>query len=121
MWFTALGAGTLYGYLLHGFVVKAGIYLGWFDHAWLHRPLGAVFVTALAAVGVTLLCTGPVRRVFRCAVEPGMAWAFRQDPARPARERRTGEKGGNGEKSETSGAAPENERNDRVRRETTRV
>lgn len=40
MWFTALGAGTLYGYLLHGFVVKAGDFYGWFDHKWLHRPLG---------------------------------------------------------------------------------
>ena len=31
MWFTALGAGTLYGYLLHGFLVKAADYQGWFD------------------------------------------------------------------------------------------
>ncbi|WP_086735087.1 acyltransferase family protein [Streptomyces glaucescens] len=121
MWFTALGAGTLYGYLLHGFVVKAGVYLGWFDHAWLHRPLGGLFVTALAAAGVTLLCTGPVRRVFRCAVEPGMDWAFRRDAAEAARERRTGESSGDRGKSETSGSVPENERNDRARRETTRV
>ncbi len=45
MWFTALGAGTLYGYLLHGFLVKAGDYQGWFERAWLHRPLGEIFVT----------------------------------------------------------------------------
>ncbi|MGV9456984.1 acyltransferase family protein [Streptomyces sp. NPDC003635] len=87
MWFTALGAGTLYGYLLHGFVVKAGDYLGWFEPAWLHRPLGEVFVTVLAAVGVTLLCTAPVRRVFRCVMEPEMKWAFKRDAAELARER----------------------------------
>ncbi|GAA2457432.1 acyltransferase family protein [Streptomyces glaucus] len=86
-WFTALGAGTLYGYLLHGFLVKAGDYRGWFDHAWLHRPLGEIFVTVLAAAAVTLLCTRPVRRVFRFAMEPRMEWAFKRDAAEPARER----------------------------------
>ncbi|MEV8548679.1 acyltransferase family protein [Streptomyces glaucescens] len=129
-WFTALGAGTLYGYLLHGFVVKAGVYLGWFDHAWLHRPLGGAVAAALAAAGVTLLCTGPVRRVFRCVVEPRMDWAFRQDGPRAAQGDRAGGSGGSAEKSGSSGAggdggrsgtAPGERRDDRVRRETTRV
>jgi hypothetical protein len=79
MWFTALGAGTLYGYLLHGFLIKGAGFAGWFDHAWLHRPLGELFVSALAAIAVTLLCTSPVRRVFRFAMEPDMNWAFRKD------------------------------------------
>jgi fucose 4-O-acetylase-like acetyltransferase len=83
-WFTALGAGTLYGYLLHGFVVKAGDFYGWFDHRWLHEPLGEVFVTLIAGAVVTLLCTGPVRRVFRFAMEPEMKWAFRPEAAGPA-------------------------------------
>ncbi|MFI2374357.1 acyltransferase family protein [Streptomyces sp. NPDC018964] len=87
MWFTALGAGTLYGYLLHGFVVKAGDYRGWFDHSALHRPLGEIAVSVLAAVVVTLLCTAPVRRVFRCVMEPRMEWAFKRDAAELARER----------------------------------
>lgn len=87
MWFTALGAGTLYGYLLHGFVVKLAVYEGWFDPGWLHRPLGEILVTALAGAGVTLLCTGPVRRVFRFAMEPRMDWAFRRDAVEQARER----------------------------------
>ena len=78
-WFTALGAGTLYGYLLHGFVVKAGDFYGWFDHRWLHGPLGEVFVTLVAGAVVTLLCTSPVRRVFRFAMEPEMKWAFRPE------------------------------------------
>ncbi|MFE4630675.1 acyltransferase family protein [Streptomyces mirabilis] len=86
MWFTALGAGTLYGYLLHGFLVKGGDYWGWFDHEWLHRPLGEIFVTLVAGVAVTLLCTAPVRRVFRFAMEPSMEWAFRRDATEPARE-----------------------------------
>ncbi|MFI6933105.1 acyltransferase family protein [Streptomyces sp. NPDC050287] len=81
MWFTALGAGTLYGYLLHGFLIKGGEYGGWFDHAWLERPLGEIFLSVLAAAAVTLLCTSPVRRVFRFAMEPTMEWAFKPDSA----------------------------------------
>ena len=86
-WFTALGAGTLYGYLLHGFLVKGAGYAGLFHHAWLHRPYGVLLVSALAATAVTLLCTPPVRRVFRFAVEPRMEWAFRRDAAELARDR----------------------------------
>ncbi len=98
MWFTALGAGTLYGYLLHGFFVKAGDYQGWFEHGWLHRPLGEIFVSVVAAVGVTLLCTSPVRRVFRFATEPKMEWAFKRDAAELARERENQESAGAREK-----------------------
>jgi fucose 4-O-acetylase-like acetyltransferase len=90
MWFTTLGAGTLYGYLLHGFLVKLGDYRGWFEHPWLHRPLGEILVTVLAATAVTVLCTRPVRRVFRFAMEPAMEWAFRQDAAEQARDRARG-------------------------------
>ncbi|MFJ5259745.1 acyltransferase family protein [Streptomyces sp. NPDC088387] len=86
-WFTALGAGTLYGYLLHGFLVKAGDYRGWFEHDWLYTPLGEIFVTVVAAAAVTLLCTRPVQRLFRFAMEPKMNWAFRPDTAQVARER----------------------------------
>ncbi|MEV0369325.1 acyltransferase family protein [Streptomyces sp. NPDC050636] len=88
MWFTALGAGTLYGYLLHGFLAKGSRFWGWFDdYAWLHTPLGEIAVTLIAAVVVTALCTPPVRKVFRFAMEPTMAWAFRKDPADTARSR----------------------------------
>nr|WP_311669276.1 acyltransferase family protein [Streptomyces sp. DSM 44915] len=76
-WYSVLGAGTIYGYLLHGFVVKASRWEEWYDAAWVTTPAGQLAVTAIAAVGVTLLCTAPVRRVFRCVVEPGMDWAFR--------------------------------------------
>ncbi|MCK8431647.1 acyltransferase family protein [Streptomyces sp. D2-8] len=92
MWFTALGAGTLYGYLLHGFLVKAGDYQGWFEASWMHRPAGEILVTALAAAVVTVLCTRPVQRVFRFAMEPKMEWAFKRDAAELARERQSAER-----------------------------
>ncbi|GAB7033518.1 acyltransferase family protein [Streptomyces sp. NPDC021749] len=86
-WFTVLGAGTLYGYLLHGFLAKGSRFWGWFDdYAWLHTPLGEIAVTLLAGGIVTALCTPPVRKVFRFAMEPTMDWAFRRpaDEAAPA-------------------------------------
>uniref|UniRef100_UPI001F44C2E6 acyltransferase family protein n=1 Tax=Streptomyces mexicanus TaxID=178566 RepID=UPI001F44C2E6 len=78
LWCTALGAGTLGGYLLHGFVVKGVLYAGGFEADWLHGPLGAVVVTVLAVGGMTVLCTRPVRQTFRCVLEPRMDWAFRR-------------------------------------------
>ncbi|WP_405622652.1 acyltransferase family protein [Streptomyces sp. NBC_00076] len=80
-WFTALGAGTLYGYLLHGFVAQGAKFWGWYGPAWVHRPLGEIIVTAVAVTVVTVLCTPPVRRVFRFVVEPGTEWAFRRTAA----------------------------------------
>ncbi|MER8004660.1 acyltransferase family protein [Streptomyces sp. NPDC094149] len=80
LWFTVLGAGTLYGYLLHGFVAQGSKYWGWYSPGWIHRPLGAVTVALAAGAVVTLLCTPPVRRVFRFVVEPDMKWAFRREP-----------------------------------------
>ncbi|NJP66705.1 acyltransferase family protein [Streptomyces sp. ventii] len=76
-WYTALGAGTLYGYLLHGFLAKGSRWWGWYEAEWIATPAGQVAVTALAAVVVTVLCTSPVRQLFRCVVEPSMGWAFR--------------------------------------------
>ncbi|WUO32277.1 acyltransferase family protein [Streptomyces sp. NBC_00286] len=87
MWFTVLGAGTLYGYLLHGFLVKGGRFWGWFDYEWLHEPLGEIFVTLVAAAVVTLLCTPPIQRAFRFAMEPKMEWAFKRDATELARDR----------------------------------
>ncbi|MFF8092054.1 acyltransferase family protein [Streptomyces sp. NPDC016675] len=92
MWFTALGAGTIFGYLLHGFLVKEGTYAGWFSHPALDRPLGEIGLTVLGAAVITVLCTRPVQRVFRCVVEPRMEWAFRRDPGEAARDRERREK-----------------------------
>ncbi|MCA6095013.1 acyltransferase family protein [Streptomyces sp. SCA3-4] len=78
VWFTALGGGTLYGFLLHGFLIKLSRWWEWYDAAeWIRRPVGEVLVTVLAIAVMTALCTPPVRRVFRCVVEPRMDWAFR--------------------------------------------
>ncbi|MEU0837917.1 acyltransferase family protein [Streptomyces sp. NPDC005962] len=76
-WFTALGAGTLYGYLLHGLLIKGSHFAGWYDPAWLHTPAGAIVVTVVAAAVVTALCSPLVQRIFRFAMEPRMEWAFR--------------------------------------------
>ncbi|WP_372349243.1 acyltransferase family protein [Streptomyces sp. KL116D] len=99
LWFTALGAGTIYAYLLHGFVIKASRFGAWYDHPWLHTPMGELAVTATAVTGITLLCTQPVRRVFRYVVEPPMDWAFRrpepeQRPEESAEERQKVTSGG---------------------------
>ncbi|WP_406516733.1 acyltransferase family protein [Streptomyces sp. NBC_00134] len=80
-WFTVLGAGTLYGYLLHGFVAKGSRFWDWYDLRWLHTPLGEITVTLAAAALITSLCTPPVQRLFRFAMEPEMKWAFRRDAA----------------------------------------
>jgi fucose 4-O-acetylase-like acetyltransferase len=80
LWISGLGAGTIYGYLLHGFVIRGAFYEGWYNRVLFTTPLGEAAVTLTAAAVVTLLCTAPVRRVFRCVVEPRMAWAARRPP-----------------------------------------
>ncbi|MFF9507585.1 acyltransferase family protein [Streptomyces sp. NPDC014724] len=83
MWFTVLGAGTICGYLLHGFLIKGAEYAGLFDtYDWLSAPGGLALVSLVAAGAVTLMCTPPVRRVLRPVTEPEMDWAFRRDAAR---------------------------------------
>jgi fucose 4-O-acetylase-like acetyltransferase len=95
LWFTVLGAGTLYGYLLHGFLAKGSRFWGWYDgHQWLRGPAGEIAVTLAAGTVVTLLCTPPVRRVLRFAAEPTLAWAFREDPAPAGRTGQAGRRTG---------------------------
>ncbi|MEU6356411.1 acyltransferase family protein [Streptomyces sp. NPDC047072] len=84
-WFTALGAGTLYGYLLHGFLVQGARAWGWYDPAWMRGPLGVAVAALVGAGVVTALCTAPVRRVFRSVVEPELRWAFRREALTPRR------------------------------------
>lgn len=103
MWFTALGAGTIYGYLMHGFLVKEGSYAGWFSHPVLDSPLGEIGLTVLGATVITLLCTKPVQRVLRCVVEPRMEWLFKRDPGEAARGREKREKAEKTEKAERTG------------------
>jgi fucose 4-O-acetylase-like acetyltransferase len=79
-WFTALGAITLYVYLLHGVPVKVADYLGWYDHPALHTALGVLAVAVAGVALAGLLSTPPVRAATRWAVEPRLAWAFRTRP-----------------------------------------
>ncbi|MEU2762415.1 MULTISPECIES: acyltransferase family protein [unclassified Streptomyces] len=82
-WFTVLGAGTICGYLLHGFLIKGAEYAGLFDHyTWLSGPVGLVVVSLVAAVAVTLMCAPLVGRALKWATDPDMDWAFRKVSAR---------------------------------------
>ncbi|MCX4823072.1 acyltransferase family protein [Streptomyces sp. NBC_01142] len=79
-WFTVLGAGTICGYVLHGFLVKGADYSGIVEsYGWLRSPSGEIVVTLFMAAVVTLMCTPPVRRALRWVTEPEMAWAFKRD------------------------------------------
>ncbi|MFD7326419.1 acyltransferase family protein [Streptomyces sp. NPDC059875] len=81
-WFTALGAGTICGYVLHGFLIRGLSYLGLFEeNPWLNTAPGRVVVTLAALAAMTLLCTPPVRKMLKWVTEPEMAWAFRKDTA----------------------------------------
>ncbi|PCG82231.1 hypothetical protein CIB93_31075 [Streptomyces sp. WZ.A104] len=82
LWFTVLGAGTICGYLLHGFLIKGAEYAGLFDrYTWLSGPAGLIAVSVTTAAAVTLMCAPPVTRVLKCATDPDLAWAFRRTPA----------------------------------------
>jgi len=75
-WYTAVGAASLYVYLLHGFVVRAAAKSGLLDHvtSW---PLVAAVVLAAGALTL-VLGSGPVRRLTRPLVEPRLGWLLRR-------------------------------------------
>jgi fucose 4-O-acetylase-like acetyltransferase len=75
-WFTSLGANTLYAFLLHGFITRLLGSAGWREWAWLDTAPGLITVIAGAALMGTLLCSKPVVRFTRWAIEPKMTWAF---------------------------------------------
>lgn len=87
MWFTSLGAGTLYAYLLHIYPIKISRQFNWYDMDWVDHPLSRVAITLLAATMMTILCTAPVRKAFRFVMEPKMEWFFKRDAGAMARER----------------------------------
>ncbi|MBO8184319.1 acyltransferase family protein [Streptomyces spirodelae] len=90
MWFTALGAGTLYAYLLHIFFIQGSRQFDWYEMDWVDHPLSRVAITLLAAVMMTVLCTPWVTRLFRFMIEPKMDWFFKRDPGAMARRRESG-------------------------------
>ena len=73
-WFTTLGAGTIYAYLLHGFFHRAAEYFGVYDR--LVSPWGFVLVVIVATIVMIALMTKPVRYCTRWLIEPRLDWAF---------------------------------------------
>ncbi|RKN11114.1 acyltransferase family protein [Streptomyces radicis] len=104
-WFTVLGAGTVYGYLLHGFVAKGSRWWDWYEAPWVATPGGVVAVTVIGAVVITVLCTPPVRLAFRFLVEPSMGWAFRREE-RETHETREAPEGREARERSASGQRP---------------
>ncbi|WP_246053213.1 acyltransferase family protein [Actinocorallia herbida] len=75
-WFTDLGAATIFSYLLHGFFIKYAQFQGWDEAAVFQTPWGLAATVVFAVVLGTALCTPPVQKIFRWAVEPRASWAF---------------------------------------------
>jgi fucose 4-O-acetylase-like acetyltransferase len=80
-WFTRFGSASMYVYLLHGFVTLFLSYQGWY-----YRISGAevALVTAGCAALAVVLASGPLRAVFRWAVEPRLDWLFHPRVPSPA-------------------------------------
>jgi hypothetical protein len=57
---------------------------------WVDHPASRVAITLLAAVMMTVLCTSPIRRMFRFVMEPKLEWFFRRDAGEQARARENG-------------------------------
>lgn len=81
-WFTSLGAGTIYAYLLHGLVVRTLKYFDIYRH--LDSYLGLAVVVAGAIGLALLLMSPPVRWLTRWAVEPKINWLFPRQRASSA-------------------------------------
>ncbi|MGI5165011.1 acyltransferase family protein [Spirillospora sp. CA-253888] len=75
-WFTALGATTLYAYLLHGFVTRFLQFFDLWGMPWMNTWWGiAIIIVCAVAVG-TFLCSKPVVKMMSWALEPKLKWAF---------------------------------------------
>jgi fucose 4-O-acetylase-like acetyltransferase len=70
VWFTALGAVTMYPYLLHGMIVKVAEWYGVHDKVINGGPFAVVTLTVGAVALAVLLTTPPVRKLAGWAVEP---------------------------------------------------
>lgn len=70
MWITALGAVTLYPYLLHGILIRVAQHYGYFRVVRESGLAGQLVLSGLAVGVVVLLSTPPVRALARPLVEP---------------------------------------------------
>ncbi|MFS2292992.1 MAG: acyltransferase [Actinomadura sp.] len=81
-WYTAMGARSLYVYLLHGLIVKTFDYTGVLAEPVLHTPLGLVGVTLAAAALGVVLATAPVQKLTHWAIEPKAQWLLKPSHGR---------------------------------------
>jgi fucose 4-O-acetylase-like acetyltransferase len=78
LWFTPMGAHTMYAYLLHGLVVLVALGLGLFDVATADPLLGVPVTTVAAVLTAWLLMSRPVRHVMRPVVQPDVGALWRR-------------------------------------------
>lgn len=81
-WYTSLGAGTIYCYLLHGLIVRTLKHFDIYKH--LESNLGMAAVVAGAIGLALLLMSPPVQKLTRWAVEPKVGWLFPKQQASSA-------------------------------------
>jgi len=78
VWFTRLGAHTMYAYLLHGLLVLVALALGLFDLATAHPLVGVPAATGAAVLAAWVLMSRPVRHVMRPVVQPDVGFLWRR-------------------------------------------
>jgi fucose 4-O-acetylase-like acetyltransferase len=78
LWFTPLGAHTMYAYLLHGLLVLAALALGVFDLAEADPLVGVPTVTCGAVLVAFALMSRPVRQVMHPVVQPDVGALWRR-------------------------------------------
>ncbi|RIX28273.1 acyltransferase family protein [Amnibacterium setariae] len=83
-WLTALGAFTMYPFLLHGLVVRVAQSAGVHDYLIGLGGIGALAITVGAVALAFLLATPAVRAATRWAVEPASLALFRRRPGATA-------------------------------------
>ncbi|MFG3283741.1 acyltransferase family protein [Streptomyces sp. NPDC048111] len=72
LWITALGAATLYPYLVHGILIRLAEHYGLVHAVRVSGFAGQLVFSGLAVAVVVLLSTPPARAVLRPLVEPRM-------------------------------------------------
>ena len=68
---TELGSRSLYAFVLHGFVIQGGRAAGWFTPE-LTSALGKLLLLLASLLLTVVLCSRPVRKLFRPLLEPSL-------------------------------------------------
>ncbi|WP_433891783.1 acyltransferase family protein [Streptomyces sp. CA-111067] len=75
-WFTPLGAGTMYAFLIHAFLRETLIHTGAYPHI-AHSASAELTLTATSVALALTLCTPRIRQTLRPLVEPRLTFLFR--------------------------------------------